>query len=62
MKESQLHLINKMFDNETIRTVWNKEEEKYYISVVDIVGILSESENPRNYWKVVKHRLRNLNI
>ena len=58
MKESQMHLINKMFDNETIRTVWNKEEEKYYISVVDIVGILSESENPRNYWKVVKHRLR----
>ena len=58
MKESQLHLINKMFDNETIRTVRNKEEEKYYISVVDIVGILSESENPRNYWKVVKHRLR----
>ena len=58
MKESQMHLINKMFNNETIRTVWNKEEEKYYISVVDIVGILSESENPRNYWKVVKHRLR----
>ena len=58
MKESQMHLINKMFNDETIRTVWNKEEEKYYISVVDIVGILSESENPRNYWKVVKHRLR----
>lgn len=58
MKESQMHLINKMFNNETIRTVWNKEEEYYYISVVDIVGILSESENPRNYWKVVKHRLR----
>ena len=58
MKESQMHLINKMFNNETIRTVWNKEEEKYYISVVDIVGILSESENPRNYWKVLKHRLK----
>lgn len=58
MKKSQMHLINKMFNNETIRTVWNKEEEKYYISVVDIIGILSESENPRNYWKVVKHRLR----
>ena len=53
-----MHLINKMFNNETIRTIWNKEEEKYYISVVDIVDILSESENPRNYQKVVKHRLR----
>ena len=54
MKESQLHLINKMFNNDTIRTVWNKEEEKYYISVVDIVGILSESENPQVYWRVMK--------
>ena len=58
MKESQMHLINKMFNNETIRTVWNKEEEKYYISVVDIVGILSESENPQVYWRVMKKRLK----
>ena len=53
-----MHLINKIFNNETIRTVWDKEDEKYYISVVDIVGVLSESENPRNYWKVLKHRLK----
>ena len=58
MRESQMHLINKMFNNETIRTVWNKEEEKYYISVVDIVGILSESENPQVYWRVMKKRLK----
>ena len=58
MKEDKLHLINKIFNNDTIRTVWNKEEEKYYISVVDIVGVLSESDNPRNYWKVLKHRLK----
>ena len=58
MKESQMHLINKIFNNETIRTVWDKEEEKYYISVVDVVGILSESRNPGNYWKVLKHRLK----
>ena len=53
-----MHLINKIFNNETIRTVWDKEEEKYYISVVDIVGVVSESDNPRNYWKVLKHRLK----
>ena len=53
-----MHLINKIFNNETIRTIWDKDEEKYYISVVDIVGVLSESENPRNYWKVLKHRLK----
>lgn len=35
-----------------------KEEEKYYISVVDIVGILSESEKPQVYWRVMKKRLK----
>ena len=58
MKEDKMHLINKIFNNETIRTVWDKDSEKYYISVVDIVRILSESNNPRNYWKVLKHRLK----
>ena len=53
-----MHLISKIFNDKTIRTVWNKEEEKYYISVVDIVGVLSESDNPRNYWKVLKYRLK----
>ena len=52
-----MHLINKIFNNETIRTIWDKEEEKYYISVVDIVGVLSESENPQVYWRVMKKRL-----
>ena len=59
MNQNKMHLVNKLFNNETIRTVWNKENEKYYISVVDLVGVLSESENPRNYWKVLKHRLKN---
>lgn len=58
MNQDKMHLINKIFNNETIRTVWDKEDEKYYISVVDIVGVLSESDNPSNYWKVLKHRLK----
>ena len=55
-----MHLINKIFKNETIRTVWDKEEEKYYISVIDIIGVLLDSEyqDSRNYWKVLKHRLK----
>lgn len=52
-----MYIVHKIFHNETIRTAWSDTEEKYYISVVDIVGILSESDNPRNYWKVLKHRL-----
>ncbi len=49
MHDSKIHLINKIFNNETIRTVWNKESEKYYISVVDIVRVLTGSSNPRHY-------------
>ena len=58
MKQEKMHLINKIFNNETIRTVWDKEEEKYYISIVDLVGVLSESENPRKYWNKLKQRLK----
>lgn len=58
MEQDKMHLINKIFNNETIRTIWDKEDEKYYISVVDIVGVLSESENPRKYWSVLKTRLK----
>lgn len=58
MKEDKIHLINKIFNNKMIRTIWNKEEEKYYISVVDVVGILSESKNGRKYWNKLKQRLK----
>ena len=56
--ENKIQLLTKTFENEKIRTVWNSDEEKYYISVVDIVSVLTESENPNNYWKVLKHRLK----
>ena len=58
MNQEKMYLINKIFNNETIRTVWDKDDEKYYISVVDIVGVLSESANPQTYWRVMKKRLK----
>ena len=58
MREAQMHLINKMFNDKTIRTVWNKEEEKYYISIVDLIGVLSESDRPRKYWSDLKTKLK----
>ena len=58
MKQDKLHLVNKLFNNETIRTVWDNENEKYYISVVDIVGVLSESDRPRKYWSDLKSKLK----
>ena len=58
MNQDKMHLINKIFNNKTIRTIWDKEEEKYYISVVDVVGVLSESDRPRKYWSDLKSKLK----
>lgn len=50
----------KLFEDKNIRTAWNENEEKWYFSVVDVVAILTESEyqQARNYWKVLKNRLK----
>ena len=58
MNQDKMHLVNKIFNNETIRTVWDKESEKYYISVVDIVSVVSESKDGRKYWNKLKQRLK----
>lgn len=47
----------KLFESKKIRSEWNEEEEKWYFSVTDIVGVLTDSPTPKNYWKVLKHRL-----
>lgn len=54
MKQDKMHLISKMFNNETIRTVWYNDEEKYYVSVVDVVSIISQSNDGRKYWNKLK--------
>lgn len=58
MEQDKMYLVNKIFNNETIRTVWDKESEKYYISVVDLVGAVSESKDGRKYWNKLKQRLK----
>ena len=57
MNQDKMHIINKIFNNETIRTVWDKEKEKYYISIVDLIGVLTESTRPRKYWSDLKKKL-----
>ena len=47
-----------LFAGKGIRRKWVGEEEKWYFSVVDVVGVLSGSSDPRNYWKVMKNRLK----
>ena len=55
------HQIPKLFEDRKIRTIWDDEEEKWYFSIVDVVGVLTyqpDIEHARNYWKVLKHRLK----
>ena len=47
----------KMFEGSQIRSVWDNEREEQYFSVVDVIGSLTESNNPRDYWYRVKKRM-----
>lgn len=47
-----------IFQDKKVRTHWDAEKEEWYFSVVDVVGVLTDSPDPRNYWKVLKHRLK----
>ena len=48
----------KLFNNKQIRTFWDNELEKWFFSIVDVIGVLTESPNPRKYWSVLKTRLK----
>jgi hypothetical protein len=48
----------KLFENTSVRTVWDDEQEKWYISIVDVIAVLTESPNPQVYWRVMKKRLK----
>ena len=47
-----------IFEEKKVRTIWDDAEEKWYFSIVDAVAVLTDSPDPRNYWKVLKHRLK----
>lgn len=47
----------KLFEQKQIRSIWSDEEEKWFFSVVDVVGVLTDSQNPQVYWRVLKKRL-----
>jgi len=48
----------KLFQDQRVRVHWDTEKEKWYFSIIDIIGVLTESENPRKYWSVLKTRLK----
>ncbi len=56
---TQKHKIQ-LFEDKKVRTVWDDQEEKWYFSIVDVCGVLTEQldyDHAKNYWKVLKHRL-----
>ena len=54
---NELKVVEKFFENKQIRTIWNGDEEKFYISVVDMIEILTDSNEPRKYWNWLKNKL-----
>lgn len=48
----------KVFEEKKVRTVWDSEREEWYFSIVDVVAVLTDSDNPRKYWSVLKTRLK----
>lgn len=61
MKENKLETITNLFENSTIRSIWNEEKEEYHFSVIDIIGALTNNDyqKSRNYWKWLKNKLNN---
>ena len=53
-KKQQIQL----FEEKKVRTAWDEQEEKWYFSIVDVCGVLTDSENPQTYWRVLKNRLK----
>ena len=48
----------KLYENKKIRSAWDDEKEEWYFSVVDVVGVLTDSEEPAAYWRKLKQRLK----
>ena len=55
---NKLETISNLFEGKEIRSIWDEEKGDYYFSVVDVIGALTDSSNPRKYWSVLKTRLK----
>lgn len=58
MENNKLETISNLFEESEIRSVWDSEKEEYYFSVVDVIGALTDSNIPRNYWSDLKRKLK----
>ena len=48
----------KLFEDKQVRTVWDADLERWFVSIVDVIAVLTDSPNPRKYWSVLKTRLK----
>lgn len=55
---NKIETISNLFEGKEIRSIWDREKEDYYFSVVDVVAALTDSPEPRKYWSVLKSRLK----
>ena len=53
----KLATITNLFEGKEIRSIWNKDKEDYYFSVIDIISVLTESSDPSHYWRTLKSRM-----
>ena len=58
MENQKLETITKLFEGSEIRSIWDSEKEEYYFSVVDVIGVLTNANIPRNYWSDLKRKLK----
>ena len=57
MQENKLKTITNLFEGKEIRSMWDSDIEDYYFSVVDVIGVLTDSPRPRKYWNALKVKL-----
>ena len=59
MADKDIDIQNKvqLFNDKKIRSVWDSEEEQWYFSVIDVIAVLTDSVNPRDYWFKMKKRV-----
>ena len=54
----RMSLKSQLFENQRIRTAWDEEREEWYFSIVDVVGVLTDSVDSTAYWRKLKQRLK----
>ncbi len=47
-----------LFENKKVRTVWDADQEKWFLSIIDVIEVLTESIDPSAYWRKLKQRLK----